>query len=33
MLEMLKIILNIGTIVADSIIIYLLIKRLKKGGD
>lgn len=33
MLENLKIVLDIGIIIADTIIIMLILKHWKKGGD
>lgn len=32
-MEALRIILNIGIIIVDGIIIYLILKRWKKGGE
>jgi hypothetical protein len=33
MLEVLKIILDVGIIILDAVIIYMIYKRWKKGGE
>lgn len=33
MLEIMKIVLDVGIIIADIVIIALILKRWKKGGD